>query len=97
MRVGGKGGRGADRALRRIGEKNSALLRGAIDAVGHTADSAVTSASAGVGTESAPGQLLDTVRRANDVWLKAGITKKPVEPASVIDFASVNRAAKEKR
>ncbi|WP_437652802.1 ABC transporter substrate-binding protein [Sorangium sp. So ce1182] len=49
------------------------------------------------GTESAPGQLLDTVRRANDVWLKAGITKKPVEPASVIDFASVNRAAKEKR
>jgi len=31
-----------------IGEKNAALLRGDIDGVGHTADSAVTSASAGV-------------------------------------------------
>lgn len=34
--------------LEGIGEKNSALLRGDIDAVGHTADSAVTSAAAGV-------------------------------------------------
>ncbi|NML08344.1 ABC transporter substrate-binding protein [Sphingomonas sp. G-3-2-10] len=31
-----------------IGEKNAALLRGDIDGVGHTADSAVTSAAAGV-------------------------------------------------
>jgi len=34
--------------LEGIGEKNSALLRGDIDGVGHTADSAVTSAAAGV-------------------------------------------------
>lgn len=34
--------------LEGIGEKNSALIRGDIDAVGHTADSAVTSAAAGV-------------------------------------------------
>jgi NitT/TauT family transport system substrate-binding protein len=34
--------------LEGIGEKNSALLRGDIDAVGHTADSAVTSIAAGV-------------------------------------------------
>jgi len=34
--------------LEGIGEKNAALLRGDIDGVGHTADSAVTSASAGV-------------------------------------------------
>src|SRR4051794_16692807 len=34
--------------LEGIGEKNSALIRGDIDAVGHTADSAVTSASSGV-------------------------------------------------
>lgn len=34
--------------LEGIGEKNSALIRGAIDGVGHTADSAVTSASSGV-------------------------------------------------
>jgi NitT/TauT family transport system substrate-binding protein len=47
------------------------------------------------GTESTSGQLLDTVRRANDVWLKAGITKKTMEPASLIDFMSVNEAAKE--
>lgn len=34
--------------LEGIGEKNSALIRGDIDAVGHTADSAVTSAASGV-------------------------------------------------
>lgn len=34
--------------LEGIGEKNAALLRGDIDGVGHTADSAVTSAAAGV-------------------------------------------------
>lgn len=34
--------------LEGIGEKNSALIRGEIDAVGHTADSAVTSAASGV-------------------------------------------------
>lgn len=34
--------------LEDIGSKNSALLRGDIDGVGHTADSAVTSAAAGV-------------------------------------------------
>jgi NitT/TauT family transport system substrate-binding protein len=34
--------------LEGIGEKNSALIRGDIDGVGHTADSAVTSAASGV-------------------------------------------------
>lgn len=34
--------------LEGIGEKNSALIRGEIDGVGHTADSAVTSAASGV-------------------------------------------------
>lgn len=34
--------------LEGIGEKNSALIRGDIDGVGHTADSAVTSVASGV-------------------------------------------------
>ncbi|WP_437680177.1 ABC transporter substrate-binding protein [Sorangium sp. So ce131] len=45
------------------------------------------------GTAAAPGQLLDTVRRANELWLKAGITQKPVDAASLVDFVSVNKAA----
>src|SRR6266446_10469106 len=34
--------------LEGVGEKNSALIRGDVDAVGHTADSAVVSAASGV-------------------------------------------------
>ncbi|MCC6557594.1 MAG: ABC transporter substrate-binding protein [Polyangiaceae bacterium] len=48
------------------------------------------------GTREAPGQLFEAVRKANDLWLKAGVTKRSIDPASVIDFRSVNDAAKAK-
>lgn len=45
------------------------------------------------GTAAAPGQLLTVVRKANDLWLKTGVTKAPVQPERLIDFATVNAAA----
>ncbi|HEY5720825.1 MAG TPA: ABC transporter substrate-binding protein [Allosphingosinicella sp.] len=68
--------------LEGIGEKNAALLRGDIDGVGHTADSAVTSAAAGV-----DGQIVyvfdesygaDGILASNDVRTIADLKGKKV-------------------
>jgi NitT/TauT family transport system substrate-binding protein len=45
------------------------------------------------GSATAPGQLLTVVTKANDLWLKTGVIKKPVQPERLIDFATVNAAA----
>lgn len=44
------------------------------------------------GTPENPGQMLKTVQKANDLWLKTGITKKSVDVQPLIDFVSVNKA-----
>lgn len=44
------------------------------------------------GTASSPGQLLRTVQKANDLWFKAGVTKKTVDADKLIDYTSVNNA-----
>lgn len=49
------------------------------------------------GSAASPGQLFRTVQKANTLWMKAGVTKKPVDAAASIDFGSVNEAAKEKQ
>ena len=46
------------------------------------------------GTSDKPGQMLTTVSKANDLWLKTGVIKKSVDPTALVDFKSVNAAAK---
>jgi len=46
------------------------------------------------GTAEKPGPMLKTVQKANELWLKTGVTKKTVEANQIIDFISVNEALK---
>jgi NitT/TauT family transport system substrate-binding protein len=46
------------------------------------------------GTSDKPGQMLTTVSKANDLWLKTGVIKKSIDPRALVDFESVNAAAK---
>ena len=45
------------------------------------------------GTSSNPKQLLATVSAASDLWLRAKVIDKPIDPRSVIDFSSVDAAS----
>jgi NitT/TauT family transport system substrate-binding protein len=46
------------------------------------------------GTPEKPGQMLTTVTKANDLWLKTNVIKKSIDPRALVDFESVKAAAK---